>query len=68
MALSKNADLYLFDEPLVSIDAESVDFVMTEIIKKTKGKMLLVIMHDAKKYRNNFSRIINLDEYKISKR
>lgn len=64
MALLKNSDLYVFDEPLVSIDNESTEVVMSEILYRTKGKILIVIMHDRDKYQNCFDRIIDLDEYK----
>ncbi len=45
MALSQDADLYVFDEPLSNVDVMSAEAVMKVITKLTQGKTVVVIMH-----------------------
>lgn len=58
VGLSKNAELYIFDEPLANVDSESKEIIMELIFEATKNKTLIVIMHDAEKYRHRFDKII----------
>lgn len=60
MTLSKGAELYIFDEPLASIDDQSRNKIMEEILKRTRAKTLIVIMHNSEKYRDLFDRNIEL--------
>lgn len=60
LALSKDADVYIFDEPLANIDIHSKDIVFDEILNK--NKTLIVIMHDRKGYEKYFDRIISLEK------
>jgi ABC-type bacteriocin/lantibiotic exporter with double-glycine peptidase domain len=67
VALSKSADLYILDEPLANLDTESSAIAMAEIVQKTKGRMLAVIMHDADIYKSFFDDVCtikNLNEDK----
>jgi ABC-type multidrug transport system fused ATPase/permease subunit len=60
MTLLKEADFYLFDEPLASVDAQSKDAIMDAIFSVTEGRNLLVILHGDDQYRRRFDRVIDL--------
>jgi len=45
MTLLKEADVYIFDEPLSGVDVESKAAVVESILTSTEGKTLLVIAH-----------------------
>ncbi|MEW6208349.1 MAG: ABC transporter ATP-binding protein [Acidobacteriota bacterium] len=60
MGLVKEADVYLFDEPLAGIDVDSKDKVMGEIFRNTEDKTLIVIMHGDAKFHKLFDRVIDL--------
>jgi len=61
LALSRDADLYVIDEPLANLDRESRDVVMEGILDKTDGKNLIVIMHGSEEYHRLFDRVIQID-------
>jgi ATP-binding cassette subfamily B protein len=62
LALSCDADLYIFDEPLANLDRNSKTIAMDVIMERTRGKMLVLIMHDSLgKYDASFNEIITLD-------
>lgn len=65
LAISIEADLYVFDEPLVNIDLETRDSVLNEIFDRTKDKILILNMHEYNSCWKKFNKIINLDEQKI---
>jgi len=46
LALSKDADLYILDEPLANLDTESKEYFLNKILEKTKGKSLILISHE----------------------
>jgi ABC-type multidrug transport system fused ATPase/permease subunit len=60
MGLVKEADVYVFDEPLSGIDIDSKDKVISEILRYTEDKTLIIIMHGDKKFYRFFDRVINL--------
>lgn len=60
MGLIKDAELFVFDEPLANVDVESKSVIMNHIFNRTKDKILVVIMHGDDKFRNQFTKIINL--------
>ena len=60
LALSQDADLYVIDEPLASLDQESRDTAINLILQKTKGKSLIVIMHGAEEYYHLFDRVLRI--------
>jgi len=60
LALSKDADLYIMDEPLANLDIESKAVAMRAIFDRTQRKTLVVIMHGAGQYYSLFDRIIEL--------
>jgi len=45
-ALAFNGDLYLFDEPLASLDAESAAEMISLMKKHTSGKTVVFVTHD----------------------
>ncbi|MFI5363162.1 MAG: ATP-binding cassette domain-containing protein [Elusimicrobiota bacterium] len=61
-ALLKNADLYIFDEPLANVDAESKEVMLERIFERTAGRALIVVMHGDDELKTRFDRAINLDE------
>ena len=65
LALSQDAELFVFDEPLNNIDLESMDVVMDYIIERTRGKILIVIMHGGEKYYKLFDRMLTLENGSI---
>lgn len=61
LALSREADLYVIDEPLANLDPESRDTAMDIILTRTKGKTLVLVMHGAEEYHKLFNRVIKID-------
>jgi len=61
MALSQEADLYVFDEPLASVDVRSTPEMMKIILERTKGKNLVVIMHGWEEFYGYFDRVVRLE-------
>ncbi|MGH7484407.1 MAG: ATP-binding cassette domain-containing protein, partial [bacterium] len=62
MVLTKQADLYVIDEPLAGIDVESKAKIMHAILESTEGKTLLVIMHGDSEYYRHFDRVLDLTQ------
>lgn len=60
MILTKQADLYIIDEPLAGIDIESKAKIMSAILEFSEGKTLLVIMHGDSEYHRHFDRVLDL--------
>lgn len=60
LTLLKDADVYVFDEPLANVDEETRDRVMAAILDRTRGKSLLVIQHGEERYRRHFDRWLDL--------
>lgn len=60
LALLKEADCYLFDEPLAHVDEESKDPLMRAIGERTQGKTLIVILHGDPRFHALFSRVLAL--------
>jgi len=61
LALSKEADLYVLDEPLANLDLEGRKAALNLILERTKGKTLVLVMHGAEDCHNLFDRIIGID-------
>jgi ABC-type multidrug transport system ATPase subunit len=59
MTLLKDADVYIFDEPLANIDVESKDTVMNTL-EHIRGKTLISIMHGDEKFHGLFERIVKM--------
>jgi ATP-binding cassette subfamily B protein len=61
LALSREADLYVIDEPLANLDPESRDIAMRLILERTKGKTLVLVMHGSEQYHKLFDRVIKIE-------
>lgn len=57
----KDSDVYIFDEPLTSLDATTRKNVIEMIDKETKGKTVIIITHDTE-VNNIVDRQVNLLE------
>ena len=69
LALSREADLYVIDEPLANLDPESRDTAMSLIFERTRDKALILVMHGSEEYHKLFDRVIKIDrpvEYAIT--
>ncbi len=62
MALVKEADLYVFDEPLANVDLASQEMLLERIFEATRGKTLVMAMHCDREVASRFDRAIDLDE------
>ncbi len=62
MVLTKQADLYVIDEPLAGIDVKSKSKIMQAILEFTEGRTLLVIMHGDSEYYRHFDRVLDLTQ------
>lgn len=62
MVLTKQADLYMIDEPLAGIDVKSKAKIMQAILQFTEGRTLLVIMHGDSEYYHHFDRVLDLPQ------
>ncbi|MBI4871466.1 MAG: ABC transporter ATP-binding protein [Candidatus Riflebacteria bacterium] len=60
MALLKEADCYVLDEPLANVDVESRRVVMDTILERTAGRTLVVIMHGDEEFHLLFRRRVHL--------
>jgi len=57
LSLSKEADLYVLDEPLANLDVNSRDIAMRAIWERTDGKILVMIMHASVEYYSKFDQV-----------
>lgn len=57
----QDADLYVLDEPLANLDANSKEVVIDTVLRQTEGKTLVVIIHGDEKYYSRFDRVIDLE-------
>jgi ABC-type multidrug transport system fused ATPase/permease subunit len=62
MSILKEADVYVFDEPLAGVDVDSKAKVMKGIFGNTEGKTLIIIMHGDARFHRLFDRVINLGD------
>jgi ABC-type multidrug transport system fused ATPase/permease subunit len=61
MTLLKDAEFYIFDEPLANVDEGTSDAVMESIFALTKGKAVIVVMHGVGRHQDKFDRQFILD-------
>src|SRR4030095_988370 len=61
LALSKNADLYIIDEPVANLHPESRDTASNLILERTREKNLILVMHGAEEYHKRFDRVIRIE-------
>jgi ATP-binding cassette subfamily B protein len=67
MAISTDADLYVLDEPFANLDTESRRLMLDEILERTRGGMLAMVVHDAANYSKLFDRTVRIDRVQASK-
>lgn len=63
MALMKDADFYILDEPLAHIDTQNRASLMDHLLRYTEGKGLIVIMHGDTGLYDRFDRILRLEPF-----
>jgi ABC-type bacteriocin/lantibiotic exporter with double-glycine peptidase domain len=61
ICVAKEANLYIFDEPLAGIDVNSKYVVMDVVERETKGKALVIVMHGDKEFFSRFTRSFILE-------
>ncbi len=61
LSLLKDAELYIFDEPLTAVDTASKTLVMARILEKTRGRMLVVILHGDEQFHPHFHQTLWMD-------
>lgn len=61
MALGKRADLYVLDEPLANLDVGAQAAAMEKIMRVTKGRILVMIMHGGLEFRDLFDEVHELE-------
>ena len=62
MGLMKEADFYLFDEPLANVDVASKTKIMRHILKRAEDKTLVVVMHGDDEFKHEFGGRIELPD------
>ena len=60
-ALTRDADLYLLDEPLANVDEVTKPIIIELIHKRLEGKSLVTVMHGEKNFQEGFDRTFELD-------
>jgi ATP-binding cassette, subfamily B, bacterial len=60
MGLMKDADLYVFDEPLANVDADSKSKILLHIFERTENKALVVVMHGDDELKTRFDTVVEL--------
>ncbi|WP_421567818.1 ABC transporter transmembrane domain-containing protein [Stenotrophomonas sp. PD6] len=65
MALSKDADLYVLDEPLANLDTGAQKVAMEQIMAITKDRTLVMIMHGGLEYRDLFDGMHDLESPRV---
>ncbi len=60
MTLLKDADVYIFDEPLANIDVKTKEKIINTILQYTRNKTLIVIKHGDEEYNRFFDKIVKL--------
>lgn len=61
MTLLKDADVYIFDEPLANVDTESKDVVVRRQLERTRGKALVAILHGDERFHPLFDKVVPLE-------
>lgn len=49
-ALAKEADIYIMDEPVKGLDADTAEQVIDTIVEYTKGHLLIVVTHSGEEF------------------
>lgn len=67
MAISTPADLYVLDEPFANLDTDSRRLMLNEVLERTSGSMLVMVVHDATDYVDKFDRTVRIDRAQASR-
>ncbi len=68
LALSREADLYVLDEPLANLDRETRERAMRLLFERTNGRALVAIMHGCEEYHHLFDRVVRIDDLRAPAR
>lgn len=68
LALSREADLYVVDEPLANLDRPARDRAMALLMERTKGRCLVAIMHGCEEYYDRFDRVVKIEDLRVTSR
>ncbi|MCV4732460.1 hypothetical protein OFB80_31710, partial [Escherichia coli] len=60
VALLKDSDCYILDEPLANLDPDSCQTLLELVLERTRGKVLVMIHHGADQIRGCFDRVVHL--------
>jgi ABC-type bacteriocin/lantibiotic exporter with double-glycine peptidase domain len=60
LALSREADLYIIDEPFSNLDPHSKEIALSLLLERTREKTLVVIMHGSEECYPLFDRVIDI--------
>ena len=60
LALTREADLYVIDEPFSNLDPDSKQIALRLLLERTSGKTLVLIMHGSEEYHGLFDRVVDL--------
>jgi ATP-binding cassette subfamily B protein len=60
LALSREAELYVIDEPFSNLDPDSKQIALRLLLERTSGKTLVLIMHGSEEYHGLFDRVIDI--------
>jgi ABC-type transport system involved in cytochrome bd biosynthesis fused ATPase/permease subunit len=62
--LKDNVSVYIFDEPLTSVDPKTRENILRLINDKTRGKTVIIITHD-KEINQIVDRMVDMDIEKV---
>lgn len=61
MTLLKDADIYIFDEPLANVDSASKGKIVTRQVERAAGRTLIAIVHGDEELYGRFERVVRLE-------
>lgn len=67
IALEKEGDVYIFDEPVANIDEKSKKKIIELILEKTKDKILIMVLHGEKEFHDLFDEKLSIDSINNAK-
>lgn len=65
MALAREVDYYVFDEPLANLDEESKARFFALILRHTQGKTLVAVMHGDSELARHFDKVLDLNRHAV---
>ncbi|WP_119672347.1 ABC transporter transmembrane domain-containing protein [Deinococcus sp. RM] len=61
MTVLREADLYVFDEPLANLDDQAQETVFRLLLERTVGRTLLVVLHGADQFLDHFDHVLEVE-------